>query len=185
MISLEDQRPFRQMFHPSCIGDTIDFPFVGMIGLGQGRHERGVYRGHTQVATVRCERDFEKSGRGVQNEGPLHRVYPLWRMRYFATGERSRETVLSSFSLRRNLEAPAEVARISICINGGQKLRYLPQYSPDLNPIELVFHPLKALLRKAAERTVEGSRRCVRSFIRGLKPAECIGYFRHAGYGPL
>jgi hypothetical protein len=32
----------------------------------------------------------------------------------------------------------------------------LPQYSPDLNPIELVFHPLKALLRKAAERTVNG-----------------------------
>jgi transposase len=34
----------------------------------------------------------------------------------------------------------------------GAELRYLPQYSPDLNPIELVFHPLKALLRKAAER---------------------------------
>jgi transposase len=31
----------------------------------------------------------------------------------------------------------------------------LPEYSPDLNPIELVFHPLKALLRKAAERTVK------------------------------
>jgi transposase len=34
----------------------------------------------------------------------------------------------------------------------GAELRYLPQYSPDLNAIELVFHPLKALLRKAAER---------------------------------
>jgi transposase len=38
----------------------------------------------------------------------------------------------------------------------GAELRYLPQYSPDLNPIELVFHPLKALLRKAVERTVNG-----------------------------
>ena len=38
----------------------------------------------------------------------------------------------------------------------GAILRYLPQYSPDLNPIELVFHPLKTVLRKAAERTVEG-----------------------------
>jgi transposase len=67
----------------------------------------------------------------------------------------------------------------------GAELRYLPQYSPDLNPIELVFHPLKALLRKAAERTVDGLQRSVRCFIRGLKPAECTAYFRHAGYDPL
>jgi transposase len=67
----------------------------------------------------------------------------------------------------------------------GAELRYLPEYSPDLNPIELVFHPLKALLRKAAERTVNGLERCVRSFIRGLKPSECAGYFRHCGYDPL
>jgi transposase len=67
----------------------------------------------------------------------------------------------------------------------GAELRLLPQYSPDLNPIELVFHPLKVLLRKAAERTVNGLERCVRSFIRGLKPSECAGYFRHCGYDPL
>jgi transposase len=67
----------------------------------------------------------------------------------------------------------------------GASLRYLPQYSPEFNPIELVFHPLKALLRKAAERTVEGLERCVRSFIRALDRSECIGYFRHAGYEPL
>jgi transposase len=67
----------------------------------------------------------------------------------------------------------------------GASLRYLPQYSPEFNPIELVFHPLKALMRKAAERTIEGLERCVRSFIRALDPSECIGYFRHAGYEPL
>jgi transposase len=67
----------------------------------------------------------------------------------------------------------------------GASLRYLPQYSPEFNPIELVFHPLKTLLRKAAERTVQGLERCVRSFIRGLDPSECMGYFKHAGYEPL
>jgi len=67
----------------------------------------------------------------------------------------------------------------------GAELRYLPEYSPDLNPIELVFHPLKALLRKAAERTVNGMARSVRSFIRELKTSECAGYFRHCGYDPL
>src|SRR3982074_2871413 len=66
----------------------------------------------------------------------------------------------------------------------GASLRYLPKYSPDLNPIELLFHPLKTCLRKAAERTIEGLHRCVRSYIRVLDPAECISYFRHSGYEP-
>ena len=68
---------------------------------------------------------------------------------------------------------------------GGAELRYLPQYSPDFNPIESVFHPLKVFLRKAAERTIKGLERRVGSFIRALDPSECVGYFRHAGYEPL
>jgi transposase len=67
----------------------------------------------------------------------------------------------------------------------GAELRYLPQYSPEFNPIELVFHPLKTLLRKAAERTIKGLERRVGSFIRALDPSECVRYFRHAGYEPL
>ena len=78
-----------------------------------------------------------------------------------------------------------KVVGVEEAIQAGASLRYLPPYSPEFNPIELVFHPLKALLRKAAERTIDGLERCVRSFIRALKPSECIGYFRHAGYEPL
>jgi transposase len=66
----------------------------------------------------------------------------------------------------------------------GASLRYLPKYSPDLNPIELVFHPLKAFLRKAGQRTIEGLRRCVGSYIGALDPFECMAYFRHSGYEP-
>jgi transposase len=67
----------------------------------------------------------------------------------------------------------------------GANLRYLPQYSPDLNPIEMVFHSLKALLRKFAERAIAGVSRRIRSFIPSLHPTECRAYFRHAGYAPL
>lgn len=67
----------------------------------------------------------------------------------------------------------------------GAELRYLPKYSPEFNPIESVFHPLKTLLRKAAERTIKGLERRIGSFIRALDPSECVGYFRHAGYEPL
>jgi transposase len=67
----------------------------------------------------------------------------------------------------------------------GAELRYLPPYSPEFNPIELVFHPLKVSLRKAAERTIKALEQRVQSFIRALQPSECVGYFRHAGYEPL
>ena len=43
----------------------------------------------------------------------------------------------------------------------GASLRYLPPYSPDFNPIENAFAKLKALLRKAAERTVDGLWRAI------------------------
>ena len=64
----------------------------------------------------------------------------------------------------------------------GAALRYLPQYSPDLNPIEMPFSKLKAYLRKAAERKIPGLRRQIRIFARNLTAREAKNYFRHAGY---
>lgn len=59
---------------------------------------------------------------------------------------------------------------------------YLPQYSPDLNPIEELFSKLKALLRKAAERTVPGLWRKIGKLLATITPKECMNYFDHAGY---
>jgi transposase len=56
---------------------------------------------------------------------------------------------------------------------------YLPAYSPDLNPIELVFSKIKALLRKAAERTVPRLWRQIRSLLASIGEQECINFFRH------
>jgi transposase len=64
----------------------------------------------------------------------------------------------------------------------GATLRYLPQYSPDLNPIEMSFSKLKAFLRKVAERTVPALCRRIGSFARSLTAREARNYFRHAGY---
>lgn len=64
----------------------------------------------------------------------------------------------------------------------GATLRYLPQYSPDLNPIEMPFSKLKASLRKAAERTIPRLCRRIGSFARSLTAREARNYFRHAGY---
>jgi transposase len=64
----------------------------------------------------------------------------------------------------------------------GATLRYLPQYSPDLNPIEMPFSKLKAGLRTAAERTIPRLRRRIGTFARNLTAREASNYFRHAGY---
>ena len=65
----------------------------------------------------------------------------------------------------------------------GATLRYLPPYSPDLNPIEQVFAKLKALLRDAAERTTEALWAAVGRLLGRFTPAECARYLAHCGYG--
>jgi transposase len=61
-------------------------------------------------------------------------------------------------------------------------LRYLPPYSPDLNPIELSYSAFKAFLRKCAERTEEALRRRIGQFVRRLSAEACANFFAHAGY---
>ncbi len=64
----------------------------------------------------------------------------------------------------------------------GAHLLYLPAYSPDFNPIENAFAKLKALLRKAAARTIQGLWAAIGRLIDTFTPAECANYFAAAGY---
>ena len=66
----------------------------------------------------------------------------------------------------------------------GATLLYLPPYSPDFNPIENAFAKLKALLRKAAERTVDDLWDAIADLIDLFTPQECANYFKAAGYDP-
>ena len=67
----------------------------------------------------------------------------------------------------------------------GAELRYLPPYSPDFNPIENAFSKLKALLRKAAERTRDGLWSTIGRAIDLFSHEECRNYFAAAGYDAL
>src|SRR3954470_21758929 len=64
----------------------------------------------------------------------------------------------------------------------GAKLLFLPPYSPDFNPIEKAFSKLKALLRKAAERTVSGLHQAILRILAAFTASECANYFASAGY---
>ena len=66
----------------------------------------------------------------------------------------------------------------------GASLLYLPPYSPDFNPIEKLFAKLKALLRKAAEPTIDGLWTAIGKCLDKFTQRECANYFEAAGYEP-
>lgn len=64
----------------------------------------------------------------------------------------------------------------------GAELRFLPPYSPDFNPIEMLFAKLKALLRARRETTVEGLWKALGVVSDMVSSNECANFIRHAGY---
>jgi len=67
----------------------------------------------------------------------------------------------------------------------GATLHYLPPYSPDLNPIEMAYSKLKALLKKAAARTIDDLWTAIARALPQLTPSDCANYFAAAGYGSV
>jgi len=62
------------------------------------------------------------------------------------------------------------------------QLFLLPPYSPDMNPIEMAFAKLKALLHQAPERTRDGLWHRIGAPLDQFTPGECANYLRAAGY---
>jgi transposase len=67
----------------------------------------------------------------------------------------------------------------------GASLLYLPPYSPDFNPIENAFSKLKAILRKAAQRSLEGLWTAIGDALETFTPTECANFFEAAGYDAI
>lgn len=87
--------------------------------------------------------------------------------------------ILDNLSSHKGTEA---AALVDAC---GATLLFLPPYSPDLNPIEMVFAKLKHLLRKAGERSREGLWNRIGSLLDDFPPHQCQNYFSHAGYAAV
>ena len=83
-----------------------------------------------------------------------------------------------------NLPAHRRVGVREAIEAAGARLRFLPPYSPDFNPIENAFAKLKALLRKVAARTIENLWNAIGDALPQFNPRECANYFTAAGYEP-
>lgn len=83
-----------------------------------------------------------------------------------------------------NLSSHKRVAVRERIEAAGAALRFLPPYSPDFNLIEKAFSRLKAMLRKASERTVSGLWDFIGKLVDIFQPDECANYFSSCGDDP-
>jgi transposase len=86
--------------------------------------------------------------------------------------------VMDNLSSHKRVEVAQAIKEV------GAEIRYLPPYSPDLNPFENLFSKLKRLLRSRQERTMEGLWKFLGEAVDRFAQSECQNYFRHCGYSP-
>lgn len=66
--------------------------------------------------------------------------------------------------------------------SGGAKLLYLPPYSPDFNPIEMLWSKIKSILRKWKSRTVQQLNLSISQAFTLVSLSDISGWFSEAGY---
>ena len=84
--------------------------------------------------------------------------------------------VLDNLAMHKQPEVQAAIERV------GARLRFLPPYSPDFNPIEQAFAKLKAFLRAARPRSFDQVVELVAIALELFSPAECRNFVQHCGY---
>lgn len=81
-----------------------------------------------------------------------------------------------------NLSAHKKASVRALITAAGAELVFLPPYSPDLNPIEMVWSKVKAVLRTLAARTFEALEDAIVVALRAITPNDAANCIRHAGY---
>ena len=81
-----------------------------------------------------------------------------------------------------NLGAHKNERTLELIALAKAEVRFLPAYSPDLNPIEMMWSKLKALLRKAQARNHPDLLAAIASALAAVTPQDDLGWFVHCGY---
>lgn len=111
-------------------------------------------------------------------EGAINgRVFLAWVQQQLVPTLRAGDVVVMD-----NLSSHKTAGIVAAIEEAGAHVRYLPAYSPDLNPIELAFSKFKKLLRDGAERTTEKLWQLCGNVLNLFTESECRNYFRHCGY---
>lgn len=139
-----------------------------------GKVPHGHRKTLTFVAGLRCDGIIAP----CVFDGPIDgESFLAWVVQFLVPDLRAGDIVVMDNLSSHKSKAVREAIRAA-----GAKLFFLPPYSPDLNPIEQAFSKLKALLRKENARTIEQVEKCIAKMIKLIDQAECLNYFREAGY---
>ena len=87
--------------------------------------------------------------------------------------------ICDNLSVHKNAGARAAIEAAGAA---GAELRFLQAYSPDLNPIEMLFAKIKTLVRSAAPRSFDTLTQAIGAALKAITPDECTAYIQHAGY---
>lgn len=81
-----------------------------------------------------------------------------------------------------NLGAHKDEQTLALIRQAHAEIRFLPAYSPDLNPIEMMWSKVKALLRKAQARTHSDLLHAISQSLRAVSAQDALGWFTFCGY---
>jgi len=81
-----------------------------------------------------------------------------------------------------NLSAHKNESTLDLIRNIGAQVHFLPAYSPDLNPIEMMWSKVKALLRSAEARTEESLHEAIARALGQVTAQDAVNWFAHCGY---
>jgi transposase len=172
-----DLDPARLVFIDETWASTNMARLRGRAPKGQ-RLRAGIPHGHWKTTTFVAGLRLAGIVAPMVLDGPINRVAFQAYVDQVLVPELSPGDVVIMDNLSSH-KAPAVRQAIEAA---GATLLYLPPYSPDFHPIENAFAKLKALLRKAAERTIPGLWAAIGRLIDSFTAQECANYFAAAGY---
>ena len=141
------------------------------------RVPHGRWKTMTFLAALRCDRIDAP----CVVDGPINgTIFRAWVEQFLIPTLRPGDVVVLD-----NLGSHKGLAVRRAIRAAGAHLLFLPPYSPDLNPIEMMFAKLKTLLRKADERSQAAVTERLGMILDQFTPDECSNYLHHAGYGSV
>jgi putative transposase len=181
-VNREVHAPFCERPEVKSLGPTHPGAKTNMVRL-YGRAPRGqrlvapVPHGHWMTTTFVAALRHDEITAPCVFDGPMDGASFLTYVEHFLAPTLRQGDVVVMDNL-----ASHKVAGVKEAIaQAGATLRYLPAYSPDLNPIEQVFAKLKAALRKAAARTFDALIDAIAQALADFPPKECANYLANLG----
>lgn len=137
-----------------------------------------VPHGHWHTTTVLMGFRSEGIVAPLVVDGPINgNVFLAWVQQHLVKELRPKDIIVMDNLSAHKIAGVQEAIEVV-----DAEVRYLPPYSPDLNPIENLFSKFKNLLRSEAARTVFDLWKAIGKLIDRFPAEECLRYILHAGY---